>query len=733
MAHGSDPAPSLPVQDRKSRLTALVIGLMLTGAMVLLHGAETALGLTARNAITDTYLRAEPRKPDPSAPVHIIDVDDASLAEIGQWPWPRSVLAEMLRRLFDMGALVVGIDGIFPEADRASGIRVGGDAELTDNDLLFSIALGQAPTVLSVVGADAGGSPQVKAGLAWTGGDPVAALNRFPGHVGNLAMLTDAASGLGSISLAPSRDGIVRRVPMLTVMGDSVVPALSAEMLRVVQGAGSYTLRTSEASGEASGGTAHPVALRIGAVTVPLDDIGQMTVRFSRPRDSLFTSAADLLAGDTPDPALREKIENRLILIGSSAPGLFDIRATPLAVGIPGVTIHADIIEQVLQGEFITRPDWMFGLERLLIILAGVSLTLCLAFDRPIIGLGLMTLWIGAVIFGGLWAFDMRGLIFDPVAPALTSVIVFLPGAAAGLFQKERARRAVRARFAHFLPPDLIAQVADDPNRALTPEGAERELTVMFIDMRGFSTVTEKMTPNEVVTLVNTYLAEVTRTLLDHGATIDKFMGDAVMAFWNAPIETPKHQGRAIEAAFAVTEAMVRVNQGLSAAGLPSIGIGAGVNTGPCFVGLMGSTDRLSYTCIGDTVNLAARLEGLTRIYGTQACFGASVLEDLPDTLSAIELDLIAVKGRTQAEPVYAVLEDHADTRALAETLTAARVAYLKRDWQTAEQAFQSLADLSPAHMDTGQLAKTFCQRIEGYRETPPPPDWDGSFIATSK
>lgn len=719
--------------SRSNRLVTLLIGLSLTVLMVVVHGLETNIGLSARNAIMDSYLRADPRDPDPDRPVHIIDVDDASLAEIGQWPWPRAVLGQLVDRLFDMGALVVGFDGIFPEPDRASGMRVGGDERVTDNDLLFSIALRKNPTVLSVVGASAGSSPPVKAGIAWTGGDPSAALTTFPGHVGNLPMLTDAAAGIGSISLAQSRDGIVRRVPMLTVMGDAVVPSLSAEMLRVVQGAGGYTLRTTQASGEVSGGTALPVALRIGAATVPLDGTGQIAVHFAPPRADLFTSAAAILAPDGPDPAVRARIENRLVLIGSSAPGLFDIRATPLASGIPGVTIHADVIEQVLQQDFLTRPDWMPGLERLVIALAGISLTLCLIFERPILGLGMMALWVGGAILGGFWAFDARGLIFDPVAPVLTGVLVFLPGAALGVLQKERARRAVRARFAHFLPPDLIAQVADDPNRALTPEGAERVLTVMFIDMRGFSTVTEKMSPNEVVTLVNTFLAEVTRTLLDHGATIDKFMGDAVMAFWNAPIEMPGHEARAVEASFAVTQAMERVNAGLAQEGLPAVGIGAGVNTGACFVGLMGSVDRLSYTCIGDTVNLAARLEGLTRIYGTQACFGGTALAGLPGTMVALELDVIAVKGRSRAEPVYTVLPDSEATRALQQGLAAARRAYLDLDWDGADHGFAELATLMVAACDTTRLSATFRDRIAAYREVPPPENWDGSFVATSK
>lgn len=721
------------MKNRKTRLVPLALGALLTLAMVVLHGAETPLGESARDAITDVYLRADPLVPGPERAVHIIDVDDASLAEIGQWPWPRTVMADLTERLFDLGALAVGFDGIFPEPERSAAGAPGSSGALAEGDARLAAALGAHATVLSVVGADAGGSPEVKAGIAWTGGDPSAALPVFPGHVGNLPVLTEAASGLGSISLAPSRDGIVRRVPMLSVMGDVMVPSLSAEMLRVAQGAGGYTLRTSQAQGEVSGGTARPVALRIGAATLPLDGAGQMTVRFSQPDRAMFTPAAAILAADGPEPELRDRIENRLVLVGSSAPGLFDIRATPLVSGIPGVTIHADLIEQVLQEDFLTRPDWMTGLERLMILLTGLSLTLCLVFERPIVGLVLMVAWVGGAVLGGLWAFEAKGLLFDPVVPALTGILVFLPGAAAGVVQKERARRAVRARFAHFLPPDLIAQVADDPDHALTPEGAERVLTVMFIDIRGFTTITETMTPSEVVTLVNSYLAEITRTLLAHGATIDKFMGDAVMAFWNAPIELPGHEARAVAASLAVGEAMVRINAGLTARGLPTVTAGTGVNTGPCFVGLMGSSDRLSYTCIGDSVNLAARLEGLTRVYGVPACFGGSSLARLPDGLRAVELDRIAVRGRSQAAPVFAVLREGAAARGFAEALAAAREAYLARDWDKAEARFAGIAALEVPGCDMDRLTETYLTRIAAWRVAPPPPDWDGSVTATSK
>jgi adenylate cyclase len=719
---------------RLAGLSTWVIGLGLTLLVGVWHAADTPLGQSLRNAAHDTYLRLEPRRPDGSAPVHVIDIDEAALDLLGQWPWPRSDLAELTRRLYDLGALVVGFDVIFPELDRTSPSRNAAAPDGLDYDALFAAALSNGPSVLAVVGAPEGGAPVPKAGLAWTGPDPSGALIRFPGHVGNIPVLTAAASGLGSISLAPSGDGLVRRIPMVTVMGDRVLPSLSAEMLRVAQGAGGYVLRTAGAQGEMAAGSVRPVALRIGAVTVPLDGNGEMAVYFSAPQGGRVTSAADILRPGGPDPALADRIADRLVLIGSSAAGLYDIRSTPMMQAVPGVMIHAEALEQIVEGVFLVRPDWMTGLELTLVAATGLLLTWMLARDRPILGLVAMLAVVGGCLAGGFWAMQARGLIFDPAPATLAALAVFLPGAAAGVLQKERARRTIRARFAHFLPPDVLAQLVDDPSGTLTPQGAERRLTVMFVDMRQFSTVTEHMSPPEVVTLVNTYLAEITRTLLDHRATIDKFMGDAVMAFWNAPLDTPEHEALAVRAALALRGACDRVNARLAQhSTLPQIGLGVGVNTGPCSVGLMGSSDRLSYTCIGDTVNLAARLEGLTRSYGVLACFGGPSLAGLPAGLGAVELDVIAVKGRGQAEPVYAVLPDSSETIAFEAALRVARAAMLARDWDRAEAAFARLAALPVPEVACDVLAATFTDRIAQHRLIPPPPGWDGSTVARFK
>jgi class 3 adenylate cyclase len=312
-------------------------------------------------------------------------------------------------------------------------------------------------------------------------------------------------------------------------------------------------------------------------------------------------------------------------------------------------------------------------------------------------------------------------MLFDPVLPTLTALAVFLPGTTIGFLAKERARRAIRARFAYFLPPALIGRIEANPEAALTPEGAERELSVMFVDMRGFSTVTEGMPPDRVVQLVNTYLSAVAETLVDRGATIDKFMGDAVMAFWNAPIAQEDHAATALTTIADVEAAAAKASAELEAEGYPPVRVAIGLNTGKAYVGLMGSRDRLSYTCVGDAVTLAARLEGLTRSYGVSNCVGPEAAASCPPGLRAIVLDRIAAKGFARAVDVSLVVpagaEDVAD---FAEVLSRARTAYLGRDWDVAEAAFTELARQTPSFCETPLVARTYLDRIALHRQALP-------------
>lgn len=726
---------------------SLALGLLVTIAMIVLTAFAPPILDRARDAVFDGYQRTQPRPYDADAPVHIVDIDEAALEAYGQWPWPRSYLAELTDRLFEHGAAAVGYDVLFPEPDRTSPdlivnswVRFSDqvppalpDLGLEPHDARFAAAMQGRAVVLSLAGGLEGDPAAPLAGFAVTGEVP-SDLTRYPAAIGNLPELTAAATGLGTISLGRNSDGITRSVPMVSDFGGVLVPSLSAELLRVAQGAGGHVLKTSQASGEISGGTSAATAMQTGVLSFPLEADGRFRIYFSGYQPQRVTPVGDVLEAEGLDPALQARIAGRIVLVGSSAQGLFDIRATPLDGQIAGVTLHAEIIEQITAQQFLTRPDWMRGLEIFLVALSGLALTIFNRMERPVLGLAAAVGFGGGSVAGGLLAFMQAGVLFNPLMVVLTSVLVYLPGTTIGYLAKERARRSIRERFARFLPPPLIAEIEKNPNEALTPEGAERDLTVMFVDMRGFSTLTEGMAPDRVVTLVNTFLSAVAEALVDHGATIDKFMGDAVMAFWNAPIAREDHAGAGLGALSAVNEAAEQANFYLTSQNLPRINLGVGLNTGPASVGLMGSRDRLSYTCIGDSVNLAARLEGLTRIYGTRNCVGPMTVAACPDHLIAVGLDLIAVKGFATAVEVSTVLPRMGDGAvAFADAMKEARAAYVARDWDGAEAGFGRVAKLNAPFCNTAVLAQLYLDRIAEYRKTPPSADWTGAFVATSK
>lgn len=728
------------------RLT-LFIGLVTTMAMVALTAFPPPILTRAEEAVFDGYQRIRPRPYDPAAPVHIVDIDEAALDAYGQWPWPRSYMAALTDRLFDHGAAAVGFDVLFAEPDRTSPERImeswsrfseGAlptlpDLGLVAHDTRFALAMAGRPVVLSVAGGAVGEVPVPKAGVAVTGDVPDE-LTRYPLAITNLPELTDATLGLGMISLGRTVDGVTRSVPMVSEIGGVLMPALSAELLRVAQGAGGHILKTSQGSGEAAGGSNAAVAIQTGALVYPVESSGRFRVYFAGYQPERVTSVTRVLEAKGIDPGLEALISGRIILVGSSAQGLFDIRSTPLDDQIAGVTLHAEIIEQIIAGTFIKRPDWMRGLELLIVALTGLGLTLLNRAERPVVGALGATAVSSAAIGGGLLAFLQLGILFNPLMPVLTTVLVYLPGTTIGYLAKDRARRAIRRPFAWFLPPSIIAQIEANPDAALTPAGAERELSVIFVDMRGFSTVTEGMPPDRVMALVNTFLSAVAETLVDHGATIDKFMGDAVMAFWNAPILRPDHAAAALLALGDINDAAERANVALTAQGLPRIELGIGLNTGPASVGLMGSRDRLNYTCIGDSVTLAARLEGLTRIYGVKNCVGPETVARCPDTLRAIELDLISVKGFRRAVAVSTVMARATPgLDEFASILSQARSAYAERNWAGAEQAFERLAGIKLPLCNPQQLAQLYLSRIADLRAFPRPEGWAGEHVATAK
>lgn len=758
---------------RRIDWASLALGLAVLGLVFWLFYLRPPQAVAVEEAVFDQFQRWQPRAyllTDPATgerfapPVRVIDIDERSLREIGQWPWPRTYLAEMVRRLSDAGAAVIAFDMTFAEPDRTSpallaqslgrfgaeyagkmAALAGGGAELPDHDRLFAGTIAQTPVVLGAIATDddtAGRLPPRPGGIAISGGGDIRrAIEWFRNAIPNLEVLDADAIGVGTTVLAKTEGTVVRRVPLIVAIGDepNPFPALSVEALRVALGASSFIVKTSLGSGETDfSGAPSVVSMKVGPFVVPLEPDGTLRVRYSDARDERVIPAWRLLDPAGLPPEIAGDVAGSILFVGASAASLFDVKATPVADRIAGVHVHAEVAEQILQEAYLTRPDWATGIERLVTLLGGLAVIGLLAANRPLTGFAVMGLGVAGVAAGSWWAFSQEALLLSPVAPVLGLALPHFAVSGYKYFTAEASRREVTRQFEHFVSPEVIQDIIDDPERYLTPGGAQRVLTIMFLDVRRFSTITEKMAPQEVIAFINKLLTPLTDAIIAEQGTIDKYMGDAVMAFWNAPRDTEGHEAHAVRAMLAFGPIMQRLNGEFTAQGLPEIGIGVGINTGECSVGNMGSLKRLAYSCVGDSVNLASRLEGQTKAYGVGNLLGARTAAGLPG-FAAIEIDSLAVKGRTQPETVFTVAGDETVAKtpeyaAVAGAIAGARFAYLAQDWDTAEAAFAEIAAMPPVGtFDPRPFAEVFLARVAQYRVDPPPPDWDGVYVATSK
>ncbi|MEM7546511.1 MAG: adenylate/guanylate cyclase domain-containing protein [Pseudomonadota bacterium] len=785
------------------RWRAFGYGMAVTAAVLLLQIYEQRLGFTGivsiNEAAFDQYQRWKPRQIDPAVPVAVVDIDVRSLQELGQWPWPRTELAELTRRLAELGALSIAYDVVFAEPDRTSPARVIqswlkydpsaaaiAERTLQDHDAAFADVIARTPTVLGVVlnNDPDGGRPPQRAGVSYQGSDPRPFVRSFQSANVNLPLLSQSASGVGNFSLSELRSEIIRRVPLLTRIEEQFVPTLSLEAIRVGFQAGTILVKSSDGSGEIGG--AGIATMRVGPMEIPVEFDGGLYVYYSGMMDrrsSRVVSVADIMRGDTVDPALAAQIGGKVVFIGTSAPGLLDLVATPFEDAAAGVNVHAELAEQIIAGffqkdriayrdelaaalpgasaeekpaveakiaeleasidefsepVFISRPNWTIALERGFIILVGLLVCALLAYNRTIMA-GIAAASGVVTVAAACWfSFDLYGFLLGPVYPALG---VFLPWGTLTIYnyvQTDAEKRAVKNQFAHFMSPEVIEEIAEDPDRYLTPGGDLRDLSIMFCDVRKFSTITEKMTPQETILFINEFLTPLTDVVLRNGGTIDKYMGDCIMAFWNAPRKSDLHMEQATLALYQFKDALAEINTKFVEIGFPEIDIGVGVNTGPCAVGAMGSKSRLDYSCIGDAVNLSSRLEGITKQYGLWNCIGDTTASGVSHAFALIEIDQVAVKGRTLPERIWTVageggLLHHPDYLALRAAVDEGIGAYKAQDWDRAEAAYRRAAEYSTEAFDPTGLRDVFLERIAEYRASPPPADWDGVYVATSK
>lgn len=752
--------------SNKPRAPVVVALLVLLNALML-RAIDPAGLVRLRDLAFDTFQRMQPREVKEDLGVLIVDIDEKSLTEFGQWPWPRNLVAELVDKLEKAGAAVIAFDVVFAEPDRSSPHAIArnlpealrnSDARRTlealpDNDEVLAQIIARGPVVTGYA-FDAngkGGPPRREWGFAHNSGELDAKevpnlIRQFipqqTGSVRTIPLLEQAAKGNGFVT-TDQDSAIIRDVPMLFGLAgertEDLYPALALEALRVMQGASTYIVRWSGAQGlEAFGQRTGVSSIRIGEVDVIVDARGRMRLYDSGHVESRFVSAADVLA----KRLAVDKIKNHVVFIGTSAVGLKDLRNTPVQASVPGVEVHAQIVEQIATGIFLERRDYANGAEFLYLAIFGLLLVVLL----PRLSAARMALAAVTFIFLGLaipWvAFSYFHLLFDPIYPPATLAAIYVSGSALGFMRAERDRREIRGAMSLLLPPDQ-AEIASRNPGSLKLGGETVEVTVMFSDVREFTRMSERFDPQQLTRFMNSFLTPMTDIIqVQSKGAVDKYMGDAIMAFWNAPLPLEGHARKACEAALAMHARLAELNveweAEAKAAGqvFTPVEIGVGLNTGYASVGNFGSKQRMQYSCLGDEVNLASRLEGLCKLYGVGIIIGENTHVEVPD-FATLELDLAMVKGKTQPEAIHALIGDTeyalrpefvALMRKQAEFLAAYRAAAFA---EALEMIDGCVAAAKAAGWRQGYY-EMMRERIDGLIDESPP-NWTGVYVAKEK
>ncbi len=726
---------------------ARAVCLVLLFALVPLRLADPRPLAELRARTFDLFQVLLPRE-QTSRPVVIVDIDEDSLKDIGQWPWPRTTVADLITKITDLGALAIGFDIIFAEPDRMSPAIAersfrGIDAEtrakldsLPSNDAVFADAIRHSRVVVGQVGS-AHVDPRTKAeqglqtGFAIRGPDPTGFLVTFPGLLRNVLPIEEAAAGRGLFSINPEIDGSIRRVPMIMEAQGTLVPSLTMEMLRVVSRASAILVRVNEAGVQ---------AVAVPGLEVPTDPHGQLWVHFNKHDPARYVSAKDVLEGKVSPDRLR----GRLVLIGTSATGLLDIKTTPLDRVIPGVEVHAQILESVLTKSTLVNPNYAIGAELVIAVLLGIGVIIAAPMLSPTVNVVFGALLIAGLIGLSLYLFVAQNLLIDFTYPLISSWLIYLVLTFVNYFREQKQRQQIRSAFGYYLSPHMVEELARSPDK-LVLGGEERRMTILFSDVRGFTTISEhyKDDPQGLTRLMNRFLTPLTNAIIERKGTIDKYIGDAIMAFWNAPLDDPEQEANACEAALQMLERAETLNGELKSEAEASGGdymplrVGIGLNTGPCVVGNMGSDLKFNYSVLGDTVNLASRLEARTKDYRLPMVIGSRTAEIAKDKFATMEIDLILVKGKKQPEAVFTVLgraEVGQDPRCVElRDLNAQMLAcFRKQDWDGALELIQRCRKCANG-FDVAGLYDMYEERIAAYRVHPPGPDWDGVYEAESK
>ena len=735
--------------------------------------SHNPIRVTLQNSVFDEFNRKQPRTA--SRDVVIVDVDEKSLEIVGQWNWPRNVMADLTKSIADKGAKVIAFDGVFAEEDRTSPhilyknlppeqIKRLPDAVQVDGvpisyDEMFAQSIKQSQifvTAFTYGRADRVQDKPLNKNKLLARSDVkksfIENASRFEAAAVNLKPLSKAAAGNGSFMAKPDADGILRRVGMVFSDGKTLYPSLSVEALRVALMGRKGAVKIGEVPVEEKGEIDTNYRILIGEKVIPVESDGILYVHY-RP----FCNEQDVL--DMPDicpvadyvPAYKflsdeyadevaQKVKDKIVLIGASAEGLKDLRSTALQPFRPGVEVHANVIEQVLNESYLLRPAVTRGAEAIFIFAAGLFFIIVSPFVGIVVSVLLCFFIISIAAFGAYYAYIEHGLLIDPVYPSLAVLMIFISSTVMSYARAEARRKQIRNAFGMYVAGDVMQDLERNPEK-LQLGGELRDLTVMFTDIRKFTAISEGLSPEELINLMNDFLTGMTDIVMGHKGTVDKYIGDAMMSFWNAPRDVEMHEREACLAALEMQNALEPINKEIEkkAEGTGKkpvlLNAGIGINTGPCSVGNMGSRQRFAYSALGDAVNLASRLEGQTKEYGIHIIIGEDTYEKVSD-FAAIELDKIKVVGRTQAVKIYGLFgdADEAKTEAFQKWQAVhddMMAAYRAREFEKATDLAKECKEISG---DKGrELYEIYEERMSSLIGQDLPKEWDGTIEAERK
>ncbi|HAO92461.1 MAG: hypothetical protein A2X99_01725 [Deltaproteobacteria bacterium GWB2_55_19] len=731
-------------------ITGLKVGLLATAVSVLIYIIQVPFFQEIDLKAFDFHFKSRGRV-EPTGEVAIVAIDEKSLDAFGRWPWPRTRMAELVRKLNAMSPAVIAFDVVFSEPDESSGAAVfrklrrdlsGADPRLAsilkkaeadaDNDRALASALEGTPAVLGYfffTGDEVSGPvqkdkayliPSRFASIRQIGAEePRFQVLGASGVTENIPVIAGSAENFGYFNIVPDKDGTVRWANLVIRYGEEFYPHISIEAIRRYADSPPLLLNVAEYGVD---------SINIGGVIVPTDENGRLLINY---RGGPFTfphySAADIMAGGVP----AEAIEGKIIIIGATATGIYDMRVTPFAGTFPGVEVLANAIDTVISGDFIYRPDWILIFDLLSIIIPGALLATVIPRVSALFTALFAMVMVAAYIFANHYVFTHLKLWLTDIYPVFTIVFVASSTTIFQFVSEERKKKEIREAFSRYVDRSVVNEIIKNPG-LLSLGGEEKTLTVLFSDIRGFTNITEKLKPNVLVKLMNDYLTPMTDVILRNCGTVDKYMGDAIMAFWGAPLPQADHAVRACRTALEMERTLTETQKTWDKPGIPRLVSGIGLSTGKAVVGNMGSSTRFDYTVIGDAVNLGSRLEGLNKEYGTNIIVPKYTYLAAQEEFAFRELDIVKVKGKDLPIKIYELMGDKkaaVELKELIDLFETGLKAYRAKAWAMAEEYFGHVLELRP---EDGP-SKVYLSRIKVLRDSELPDYWDGVFVMKTK